>query len=401
MLNIRHKSKKLHVVFDALSRFFTSDKSSSNDDEDEFNVLFTIFMIEMNSKFKARMIDEYKKDFVYVKIFNMLSKDSNKLSFLIENNILYRKKISDNCSSFVSKRMCVLDFMIKDILAMIHDEFNEHVEFDRIYERIINVWYIRELSRQLTDYLKHCFKCQINRIRKHKSYDSLQSILSSFIFFHTFTIDFVLVLSIFHTSMNNVMTITDKFNKRIIIVFDKDIWIVAIWIKTLFDKLDLTNWNLSKVIISNKNRKFLSDLWSILFSQLNVKLLYSIVYHSQTDDASKRTNQIIEIALRYHIQALNDCRDWSTIVEIMQRTINNSTSFTDKSFNEICYEFTSINNTNLLRFNATIKSSSTKFKIVDSIAMTQISSKKLYDQKHQSLILKVENWVLLRFHKNY
>ena len=228
LLNIRHKSKKLHVVFDALSKLFTSDKSSSNDDENEFDVLFTVFMIEMNSKFKATMIDEYKKNFVYVKIFNMLSKNNNKLSFLIEDNILYRKKISDNCSSFVFRRMCVFDFMIKDILTMTHDEFNEYVEFDRTYERITNAWYIRELSKQLTDYLKHCSKCQINRIRKHKSYDSLQSILSSFISFYTFTIDFVLVLSTSHTDMNNVMTITDKFSKRIIIVLDKNIWIVAI-----------------------------------------------------------------------------------------------------------------------------------------------------------------------------
>ena len=293
LLNIRHKSKKLHVVFDALSRLFTSNKSSSNDDENEHDVLFTIFMIEINSEFKARMIDEYKKNFVYVKIFNMLNKDSNKLSFLIENNILYRKKISDNCSSFVFRRMCVFDFMIKDILTMTYDEFNEHVEFDRTYERIINAWYIPELSRQLTDYLKHCFKCQINRIRRHKSYNSLQSILSSFISFHIFTIDFVLVLSISHTDINNVMTITDKFSKKVIIVLNKDIWIVAIWIKALLERLDLTNWDLFKVIISNRDRKFFSNLWSILFSQLDVKLLYSIVYHSQTNDASKRTNQII------------------------------------------------------------------------------------------------------------
>ena len=298
--------------------------------------------------------------------------------------------------------MCVFDFMIKDILAITHDEFNEHVEFDRTYERITNVWYIRELSKQLIDYLKHCFKCQVNRIRRHKFYDSLQSILSSFISFHILTIDFVLVLSTFHTDMNNVMTITNKFNKRVIIVFDKNTWIAATWVKAFFNTFDLTDWNLFKIIISNRNQKFLSDLWSILFSQLDVKLLYSTVYHSQIDDTSKRTNQIIEIALRYHIQALNDCRNWSTIVEIMQQTINNSTSSIDKSFNEICYEFTSINSTNLLRiFISIVKSSSTKLEIVDSIAMTQISSKKLYDQKHQSLTLNVENWALLRLHKDY
>ena len=403
LLNIRHKSKKFHVVSDALSKLVTSNKSSSNDDEDEFDVLFTIFMIEMNSDFKARMIDEYKKNSIYVKIFNMLDKQNDKLSFLIEDSILYRKKISDDCSFFVFRRMCVFDFMIKNILAMIHDEFNEHAEFDRTYKRIINSWYIRELSRQFTDYLKHCSKCQINRTRRHKSYDSLQSILSSFISFHILTIDFVLILSTSHTNMNNVMTITNKFNKRVIIVLDKNIWIAIIWVKAFFDRLDLTNWNLSKIIISNRDRKFLSDLWSILFSQLNVKLLYSTVYHSQIDDASKRTNQIVEITLRYHIQILNDCKNWSTIVEIMQRTINNDISSTDKSSNEICYEFTSINSSNLLKTcNATMKSSSsTKLEIIDSIAMTQISSKKLYDQKHQSLILKVENWVLLRFHKNY
>ena len=286
---------------------------------------------------------------------------------------------------------------------MIHDEFNEHAGFDRTYEQIINSWYIRELSKQLTDYLKHCSKCQVNRIRKHKSYDSLQSILSSFIFFYTLTIDFVLILSTFHTDMNNVMTITNKFKKRVIIVPDKNIWIAIIWVKALFDRFNLTNWDFFKIIISNKNRKFLSDLWSTLFSQLNVKLLYSTVYHSQIDDASKRTNQIIEIALRYHIQIFNDCKDWSTIVEIMQRTINNDIFSTNKSFNEICYEFTSINSSNLLKTcNATMKSSSsTKLEIIDSIAMTQISSKKLYDQKHQSLILKIEDWVLLRFYKDY
>ena len=115
LLNIRHKSKKFHVVSDVLSRLVTSNKSSSNDDENEFNVLFTIFMIEMNSDFKVKMIDEYKKNSIYVKIFNMLDKQNDKLSFLIEDSILYRKKINDDCSFFVLRRMCVFDFMIKNI----------------------------------------------------------------------------------------------------------------------------------------------------------------------------------------------------------------------------------------------------------------------------------------------
>ncbi len=35
-------------------------------------------------------------------------------------------------------------------------------------------------------------------------------------------------------------------------------------------------------------------------------MLYSTIYHSQTNDANERTNQTLEIALRYYIQELLD-----------------------------------------------------------------------------------------------
>ena len=41
-----------------------------------------------------------------------------------------------------------------------------------------------------------------------------------------------------------------------------------------------------------------------MFIRLEVKLLYSAAYHSQTNDLSKRTNQIVEIALRFLISTL-------------------------------------------------------------------------------------------------
>jgi hypothetical protein len=35
-------------------------------------------------------------------------------------------------------------------------------------------------------------------------------------------------------------------------------------------------------------------------------MLYSIAYHSQTNDVNERTNQTLKIALRYYIQKLHD-----------------------------------------------------------------------------------------------
>lgn len=64
--------------------------------------------------------------------------DNNKLCFLNDNDILYRKKMNDENTSFVFKRICVFQFMMRKILTMTYDESNKHIEFDRVYDRLIN-----------------------------------------------------------------------------------------------------------------------------------------------------------------------------------------------------------------------------------------------------------------------
>lgn len=103
-----------------------------------------------------------------------------------------------------------------------------------------------------------------------------------------------------------------------------------------------------------------------------------IVYHSQIDDFFERRNPVIKIALRYYIQVFNKVKNWSSIIKIMQRTINNDVFFSDKLFNEICYDFTFVSSTDFLNLSvySIINVSSTKIAIADSIAMTQITPKK-------------------------
>ena len=47
----------------------------------------------------------------------------------------------------------------------------------------------------------------------------------------------------------------------------------------LLNKLKLFNWNILKIIILNYNYKFLFTIWKILFNELNIKLLYFIIYY--------------------------------------------------------------------------------------------------------------------------
>lgn len=138
---------------------------------------------------------------------------------------------------------------------------------------------IKNLLTYLKKYLKDCFKCNINKTKRHKSYDRLQLIMSFFISSHTIIMNLVLVVSFVHIDINNVMTVTCQFSKKIIIILDKNTWSISRWAVALLNDFDLAEWKFSKIIISDKNRNFFSKLWTKLFELLSVKLLYSTVYH--------------------------------------------------------------------------------------------------------------------------
>lgn len=120
-----------------------------------------------------------------------------------------------------------------------------------------------------------------------------------------------------------------------------------------------------KIVILYRNKKFLSDLWSTLFLQLNIKLLYFTTYRFQSDDASKRTNQTLKIALRFFILPI-DSRNWFSLVDALSRKFNNFFISTNRLFNKICYDFTSFINLNLMQndvsknFNAIIQRTQVK-----------------------------------------
>ena len=262
------------------------------------------------------------------------------------------------------------------------------------------------MTRQLRDYLKYCSKCQINRIKRHQSHDSLQFILSSIIFFHTFSLNFILALSMSRVEQFNVvMSITCKFTKRIIIVLDKNIWTIVQWNRVLLNQLDFDDWKLSKMLISDRNRKFMKNFWREIFTRFDIKLLYSTIYHSQIDEQSKKTNQTIEIVFRFLISVLNNSADWIEIIFDIQRDINNSIIIViDKTSNEISYEFTFTQIFDLLKSfeeSSLSLSQMTRLEAADVLIFAQMNFKFYYDRKHQSINLVVDDWEQIRLHKDY
>ena len=418
-LDIRHKFGKQHIVSDALFRL-VSDNINALDHDGELDALFTVSLVEMDSDFKQRILDGYKLDLNWQRISEQLdvnegSEIAAKLPFYRgEDGLIFRSDgfiIGDHV--YESRRFCISHSVVKDILQLAHDE-GGHPGYVKCFERLTSSWYIRGLFRYLRDYLKHCSKCQVYQTRRHAPYGFMQPILTSAVPFHIITIDFILALPTSIDGFDTIMSVSDKFIKRVQTVLGKKTWTAAQWGMALLDQLDIADWGLSKAIIFDRDRKFLSDMWSAVFKKLGVKLLYSIAFHSQIDGQFERMNQLLEIALRYHMATMEDPTEWPKVLPRIQRHINNSvSSTTGKSPNETAYGFTPVQAADLWK-SATVRSAEASFgeatfsaaararvEVADFIAFAQMETKRHYDEKHKPMHMREGDYALIRLHKGY
>ena len=402
-ITLRHKPGKMHIVPDALSRLSTSNSEDKLGAEGELDVLFTTALVEMSNEFRTKILKGYETDPAWQKLAKTLdTEDDTRLLFRRKDGLIYwLEGYASSDHALVPRRLCIPSTAVKDILSTAHND--NHGGFARCYERIASAYYIKNLSRHLRKYLKHCPACQINQTRRHKPYGKLQPILSPPISFHTITLDFVLALPKSKSGLDCLKSVTDKFSKRVTIIPGKSNWTAMEWAEALLHRLDIADWGLPKVIISDRDPKFLSDLWRALFTKLGVNLLYLSAYHPQTDGQSERTNQTVKIALQFLLPTLENPSDWPSLVGPIQRYINNSLSAaTGKSPNEVVYGFTPTRSKDLAKpSNLTMLPKLARIEVADAIAFAQANAARAYDKKHQAIRLEKRDYALLRLHKGY
>ena len=150
------------------------------------------------------------------------------------------------------------------------------------------------------------------------------------------------------------------------------------------------------------------DLWQIFFIRLNTRLLIAVTYHSQTNEISERTNQTIEIAIRYFVIEFLEI-DYILILSIIQIQLNNSFNVvTNLFFNEIIYDFKvrdalfSIIETNTVDIlNLSTQRMKYQREIVDAIDFVAAKVKVYYDARHTSILLRSDEKTYLQLNKDY
>jgi hypothetical protein len=413
-IQVYHKPGKQHVVPDALSRLPSSAKSTelsetnildalhasvntSVTQADEVVYNYAASLVEMSPEFRERPLQGYSADTRWSKIIETLKSNDESpvpahLPYMLDDDLLY---LVDNDTT---RRLCIPRALEREILKLAHDD-NAHPGLQRTMEHL-HGFALYQTRRRVKKYIDHCQSCLENNTRRHKTYGSMQPILTSPIPFHTITIDFILGLPTSFDGYDCVMSVTEKFTKRVTFIPGKTTWKAKDWARALLAHLAIGDWGIPRIILSDRDPKFLSELWTELFLLMHTKLLYSTAYHPQTDGQSERTNQTAEIAFRHMMACLDRVELWPLLLPRLQAALNNAVNSTGSSAVKLMYGIT-IGTAISIPNSLETQDFSVRTDAQEAIAYAAASSKRIYDRHHLPKFFEPGDKVLIRLHRGY
>ena len=322
------------------------------------------------------------------------------LRFRLRNELIYYINFDDG-----RERLCVPESLESEVFKLAHDE-QHHGGFHRTYERITKSMYLRHLSKRLRKYIEHCPRCQLNQTKRHRPYGNMVPIDRPGIPFHTVTMDFIMALPVTDGGFDCLLTITCKFSKRVLLVPGQSNWGAEKWAEVTLAALIGHDWGIPYATISDRDTKFVSVFWKSLFKALGCELLTSTAYHAQTDGQSERTNQTVEIAVRFYL-ATYITAEWTSVIPYLQGYLNNASNrATGLAPNEITYGFKARDTIDALSIpepaqdfgNARQRN---RQAAQDSIAFANIFAKARYDSQHKPIEVSKGNKVYLKLGHGY
>jgi len=218
--------------------------------------------------------------------------------------------------------------------------------------------------------------------------------------FHTITVDFILSLPSTQDGFNTAMSMTDKFTKLIGVLAGYDTWTGEQWAETALAYWWTANWGIPTAIISDRDPKFVQGFWRQLFQLIHTRLLFSAAYHPQTDGQSERSNQTLEVALRYAI-ATHPGVEWTDHLPALQATLNGSLSVsTGYSPYQLLYGMELRQPWSLLRQSPS-PVLAMRADAEHSIAWAAMKMKAQYDRKHRPIHFEPGDQVYLKLGDGY
>ena len=157
------------------------------------------------------------------------------------------------------------------------------------------------MKTELAEYIARCFECQQVKTEHQHRAGLLQPLPIPSWKWEIISLDFVIGLRKNQNLNDSIMVVVDKLSKATHFIPVKTTY-KATNIANIFLKQIFRLHGIPKVIISDRDPKFIGNFCKSMFEGLNTTLNFSTSFHPQNDGQTKRVNQVLEDLLRMYVK---------------------------------------------------------------------------------------------------
>ena len=275
----------------------------------------------------ANTEDEQVRDLMQmVRHGRMTSPQYAEKEFGVEHQLLYVRKPNSDWKIWVPRE----DKIKRAILNQLHDApLAGHPGVKRTVERVAREYYWPGMYNYIQQYVSTCPSCQRHKRDYGKKAGLLQPIPAPTERWQAIAMDFVGPLTMSRRGNNFLLVVTDRFTHRCVLIPTTSVVSAAQTATLLIDNV-IKVYGFPQVILSDRDTRFTSQIWTELMSRLGIKLKMTTAYHPQTDGQVERLNQVIATYLRHYVQS--NPTGWDDMIAqaemALNTTVTDSTGYT-------------------------------------------------------------------------
>ena len=176
------------------------------------------------------------------------------------------------------------------------------------------------MKNELEEYIAKCFECQqVNTKHQHPA-GLLQPLPIPSWKWEIISLDFITGLPRNQNLNDSIMVVVDKLSKAAHFIPVKTTYKAAN-IANIFMKQIFRLHGILKVVIFDRDPKFMGNFWKSLFKGLNTTLNFSTSFHPQTDGWTERVNKVLEDMLMMYVK--EQPGKWEDYLHLVEFSYNN------------------------------------------------------------------------------
>ncbi|CDJ46320.1 Similar to Transposon MAGGYgagandpolgenehomologues, related [Eimeria brunetti] len=206
---------------------------------------------------------------------------------------------------------CLPEFLTHVLYAH-HDHVTAgHRGQKKTYKALSKHYYWPGMRTYTNAYVESCTQCRASKSLNQKPAGLLQQLLIPSRRWSHVSLDFVTDLPLTTTGHDAILVVVDSLSKMAHFIPAKKSHSAADTVELLADRV-IRYHGFPDVLVSDRDPRFQSEVWSQLCSRFNITRAMSSSYHPQTDGQTERVNRTLEQMLRTYIQA--DEREWEGLL---------------------------------------------------------------------------------------